>query len=345
MLQNSILKTLRVLPTEIDRPNDLISNTSGRPNVWEMTGVTKHQSISKQGVRGTGGEWFKKRSLCVCRALILSLRRIEMGWTELNHKEQFFIVLPEESVYVSFLTAHHDSDRKGFYNETDSWVFYGQRILSFQDESPTSWTPRSLFSLFSSFFFFPLTILSPRCLCLHEFLSPLHSFCVPCWELSVKYLGWSKSTDTSASIYQLFAGWNATHTRHAPVHFMASHCVGEENVRSLLTILPSLLVVQSLSCPALCNPMDHSTSDSSVLHCLPVCSNLCPLNRRCSLTIASSVVPFSSCPQSFPASGTFPMSRLFASGGQSIGASASASVLGMNMQGWFPLGLTGLISL
>ena len=60
---------------------------------------------------------------------------------------------------------------------------------------------------------------------------------------------------------------------------------------------------------------------------------------------SSSVVPFSSCPQSFPASGSFPMSRLFASGGQSIGASASASVLPMNIQGWCPLGLTGLISL
>ena len=57
------------------------------------------------------------------------------------------------------------------------------------------------------------------------------------------------------------------------------------------------------------------------------------------------VMPFSSCPQSFPASGSFPMSQFFTSGGQSIGASASASVLPMNIQGWFPLGLTALISL
>ena len=63
------------------------------------------------------------------------------------------------------------------------------------------------------------------------------------------------------------------------------------------------------------------------------------------LTISSSVIPFSSCLQSFPASGSFPMSQLFASGGQSLGASASASVLTMSIQGWFPLGLTGLISL
>ena len=61
--------------------------------------------------------------------------------------------------------------------------------------------------------------------------------------------------------------------------------------------------------------------------------------------ISSSVIPFSSHCQSFPASGSFPMSQLFASGGQSIGASASASVLPMNIQDWFPLGLTGLISL
>ena len=74
------------------------------------------------------------------------------------------------------------------------------------------------------------------------------------------------------------------------------------------------------------------------------CSNSCPSNRWCHLTIASSVIP-SSCCQSFPASGSFIMSWLFASGGQSIGASASASVLPVNIQGWFPLAFTGLISL
>ena len=75
------------------------------------------------------------------------------------------------------------------------------------------------------------------------------------------------------------------------------------------------------------------------------CSNSCPSSRWCHPTISSSLVPFCSCLQSFPASGSFPMSRLFTSGDQSIGASASASVLPMNIQGWFPLGLTGLISL
>ena len=76
-----------------------------------------------------------------------------------------------------------------------------------------------------------------------------------------------------------------------------------------------------------------------------VCSNLCPLSRWWHPTIPSSVVPFSSRLQSFPASGSFPMSRFFTSGGQSIGASASASVLPMNIQDWFPLGVTGWISL
>ena len=75
------------------------------------------------------------------------------------------------------------------------------------------------------------------------------------------------------------------------------------------------------------------------------CSNSCPLCRWCHPTISSSVVPFSSRLQSFPASGSFQMSQLFTSGGQSIGVSASASVLPMNIQEWFPLGLTGLISL
>ena len=76
-----------------------------------------------------------------------------------------------------------------------------------------------------------------------------------------------------------------------------------------------------------------------------VCSNSCPSSRWCHPTISFSVVPFSSCLQSFPTSWSFPMSQLFSSGGQSTGASASASVLPMNIQGWFPLVLTGLIPL
>ena len=74
-------------------------------------------------------------------------------------------------------------------------------------------------------------------------------------------------------------------------------------------------------------------------------SNSCPLSQWCHPTISSSVVPFSSCLKSFPASGSFPMSQFFTSGGQSIGVSPSASALLMNIQDWFPLGLTGWIFL
>ena len=74
-------------------------------------------------------------------------------------------------------------------------------------------------------------------------------------------------------------------------------------------------------------------------------SNLCPLNRSCLPAISSTVIPFSSSLLSFPASGSFPTSQFFASGGQSTRASALASVFPMNIQDWFPLGLTGLISL
>ena len=88
---------------------------------------------------------------------------------------------------------------------------------------------------------------------------------------------------------------------------------------------------------------------ASSLPCLsPIpraCSNSCTLSQWCHLTISSSVVPFSSCLQSFPASGSFPMSQFFTSDGQSIRVSASASVLPMNIQDWFPLGWTGWLSL
>ena len=87
------------------------------------------------------------------------------------------------------------------------------------------------------------------------------------------------------------------------------------------------------SCPTLCDPMDCSTPDFPV----GLCSNSCSLSQWCHTTISSSATLFSSCLQSFPASGSFPMSHLFTSGGQSIGASASASDLSMNIQSWFPL--------
>ena len=99
------------------------------------------------------------------------------------------------------------------------------------------------------------------------------------------------------------------------------------------------------SCTTPWNPMDESMPGSSPSLSPRVCSDSCPLSRWCHPTISSSVVPFSSCPQSFPASGSFLKSQLFESGNQGIGASVSASALPVNTQGWFPLRLTGLISL
>ena len=96
-----------------------------------------------------------------------------------------------------------------------------------------------------------------------------------------------------------------------------------------LTLQPRGLQPSRLPCPSL-SP--------------EVCSNSRPLRRWCHPTILPSVFPFSPCLQSFPTSSSFPMSQLLTSGGQNIGASASALVLPLNIQGWFPLGLTGVIS-
>ena len=99
-------------------------------------------------------------------------------------------------------------------------------------------------------------------------------------------------------------------------------------------------------CLTLCDPMDCSTPGLPVHYQLPeFSSNSCPLSQWCHPTISSSVVPFYSGPQSFQASGSFQMSQLFTSGGQSIGVSTSTSVIPMNTQDWSPLGWTGWISL
>ena len=99
--------------------------------------------------------------------------------------------------------------------------------------------------------------------------------------------------------------------------------------------------------------MSDSLQPHGLQHARPLCpsptpraySNSCLLSQWCHPTISSSVVPFSSCLQSFPASGSFQMSQFFASGGQSIGVPTSASVLPMKIQDWFPLGWTGWIFL
>ena len=99
--------------------------------------------------------------------------------------------------------------------------------------------------------------------------------------------------------------------------------------------------------------MSNSLQPCEPQHARPPCPsptprvhpNPCPSSQWCHPTISSFVVPFSSWPQSFPASGSFPMSQLFTSGGQSIGVSVSTSVPPINTQDWFPLGWTGWISL
>ena len=109
----------------------------------------------------------------------------------------------------------------------------------------------------------------------------------------------------------------------------------------LANLFLSSSVQFSQSCPTLCNPMDCSTPGFPV-SCPGACSNSCPLSWWCHPIISSSVTLFS-CVQSFPASGSFQMSQFFASGGHSIGVSASG--LPLNIQDWFSLGWTGWISL
>ena len=118
-----------------------------------------------------------------------------------------------------------------------------------------------------------------------------------------------------------------------------------------LMVKPSMSIPHGVlfSCEVVCDSLQpHGLQHTRLPWPSPtprVYSNSYPLGQRCHSTISSSVVPFSSRLQSFSASGSFPMSQFFAAGGQSIGVSASASVLPVNTQDWFPLGLTGLISL
>ena len=112
--------------------------------------------------------------------------------------------------------------------------------------------------------------------------------------------------------------------------FSVPHCCCFSVAKSCLTLWPHGLLQAKLPCPSL-SP--------------GICSNSCPLGWWCYPAIFSSAALFSFCPQSFPAAESFPMCWLFSSGGQNIGASASASVLPMNIPGWYSLGLTGLTSL
>ena len=134
----------------------------------------------------------------------------------------------------------------------------------------------------------------------------------------------------------MFPLWWSVYSTILPI-FKLSCCLTIEGWEILCIFW--IVVVQSLSRVWL-----FATPWTAAQQASPeVCSSSCPLSWWCHPAISSSVTPFSSCPQSFPASGSFQESHLFTSGGQSIEASASASALPMNIQGWFPLGLTGLI--
>ena len=128
--------------------------------------------------------------------------------------------------------------------------------------------------------------------------------------------------------------------------------IKKNEIMSLAATWMDLEIIILSSVQFSCSVVSDSLWPHGLQHARPPCplptprvySNSCPLSQWCHPTISSSVVPFSSCLQSFPASGSFQMSQFFALGGQNIGISASPSVLPMNIQDWFPLGWTGLIN-
>ena len=129
--------------------------------------------------------------------------------------------------------------------------------------------------------------------------------------------------------------------------YFSFHCFFFWSCKTNICSLHRIVKIQEIllwwfSCSVMSNSLwPHGLQHTMVPYSSPsprAYSNSCPLSQWWHPTISSPVIPFSSCPQSFPASGSFPVSQLFASGGQSIGASVSASVLPKNIQGWFPLG-------
>ena len=130
-----------------------------------------------------------------------------------------------------------------------------------------------------------------------------------------------------------------TYTYILQLNYSAVHLKLTRNCKSTISLVQSLSRVLLVVTPWI------TAHQASLFTNSRACSNSCPSSWWCHSTISSSVVPFSSCPQSFPASGSFPTSQLFAPGGQNIVVSTSASVLPMNVQDWFPLGYTGWVSL
>ena len=153
------------------------------------------------------------------------------------------------------------------------------------------------------------------------------------------------SNDTYSSLEQRALGWEFN-----LVCFRTSDVCPTRGIVKTLPALPfknqTCCGSVAKSCATLYDPhwLPH-TRFCCLSPFLGVCSNSRSLSWWCHPTISSSVIPFSSCLQSFPTSGSFPMSQFFASGGQRIGVSASASLLPINIQDWFPLECTGWISL
>ena len=161
---------------------------------------------------------------------------------------------------------------------------------------------------------------------------------LPCWLNGKEFVCNAGDTSSIPGLGRSPGEGNSNLLQHS--------CLGNSMDRGAWQATAQFSSVQSLSCVRLfATPRTaaHQPSCPSPTH--EVYSNSCPLSRWCHPTISSSVVPFSSCPQSFPASGSSPVSQFFASSGQSIGVSASASVLPMTIQDWSPLGWTGWISL
>jgi len=151
-------------------------------------------------------------------------------------------------------------------------------------------------------------------------------------------------------LFHSFYGWVTFHCICEP------HLLDHLSVNEHLVCFQVMAIINSAALNVVefsCSVMSDSLRPQGLQHARPpcpsatprTCSHSCPLSRWCHPTISFSHIPFSSCLQSFPASGSFPKSQLFASGGQTTGVSALASVLPKKSQGWSPLGWTGWISL
>ena len=161
------------------------------------------------------------------------------------------------------------------------------------------------------------------------------------FHLSSNYFYWSISKQISESCLFNPLKWHIHLSMHIRMHFKSGGDIFFITTSALshLVWFKMLFVQLLVTHSVMSNSLRPHGPQHAKLPCLSlfpgVCANSCPLNQWCHPTISSSVIPFSSCPQSFPASGSFLMSQLFTSGGQSIGA--SASVLSMNSHDWFDL--------